>query len=587
MDSLISAAARALPAGDALQALKHVALRADPPALALRGIAMAQLGEHARARELLRRAARGLGPQDALARARCIVAEAEVALAMRDFSASPRALVGARATLEARGDRANALQARLIAARQCLLLGPLEEAGCEPCGRARRHRGHRTRSCSRLATIAGWPCWHRRSTATWANSWPCWPMAPRGPPRPWRWRWAPANAPCSARWPNWSSRVACARWARRGRGVGAGCVAGVSFDGERGWAATGTALMAFDPASGETERRFERAADAGTAFDGTHLYQIAEARIDKIDPATGKVVASIPAPGKGHDSGARLHTAIGLPRCYGESASTTTFRGLLSVHSRCGPHDLLAPNRGLFKKCFSPFVTSWTAPRASGRSESLPGRTFTDGSTVPWQGKDNNLIERQIKPWKLGAKNWLFIGSELAGQRAAVVMSLVQSAKLNALDPWAYLRDVLARIHSHPSHRIGGLPLPASLGALGDGAARRPASWSCTPTPSRWRRRTLTVVEPRDPFERCELDRLACLPGSAPVDDLGLVQPVDGVQVAAPYRAARRCVDLSGAEARFSVTGRRPSRGLGLRNRGLGIRAVPRKSLDKLTETWA
>jgi transposase len=70
---------------------------------------------------------------------------------------------------------------------------------------------------------------------------------------------------------------------------------------------------------------------------------------------------------------------------------------------------------------------------------------------------DNNLIERQIKPWKIGAKNWLFVGSELAGQRAAVVMSLVQSAKLNGLDPWAYLRDVLARIHSHPSHRLDEL----------------------------------------------------------------------------------------------------------------------------------
>ena len=67
---------------------------------------------------------------------------------------------------------------------------------------------------------------------------------------------------------------------------------------------------------------------------------------------------------------------------------------------------------------------------------------------------DNNLIERQIKPWKLGAKNWLFVGSELAGQRAAVVMSLVQSAKLNGLDPWAYLRDVLARTHTHPSQRL-------------------------------------------------------------------------------------------------------------------------------------
>jgi len=70
---------------------------------------------------------------------------------------------------------------------------------------------------------------------------------------------------------------------------------------------------------------------------------------------------------------------------------------------------------------------------------------------------DNNLIERQIKPWKLGAKNWLFVGSELAGRRAAVVMSLVQSAKLNGLDPWAYLCDVLARIHSHPSHRLDEL----------------------------------------------------------------------------------------------------------------------------------
>lgn len=70
---------------------------------------------------------------------------------------------------------------------------------------------------------------------------------------------------------------------------------------------------------------------------------------------------------------------------------------------------------------------------------------------------DNNLVERQIKPWKLGAKNWLFVGSELAGQRAAVVMSLVQSAKLNGLDPWAYLRDVLERIHSHPDHRLDEL----------------------------------------------------------------------------------------------------------------------------------
>jgi hypothetical protein len=94
----------------------------------LRGIAMAQLGEHARARELLRSAARGFGAHEELARARCIVAEAEVALAMRDLGGSPRSLATASATLDARGDRANALQARLIAARRLLLLGRLEEA---------------------------------------------------------------------------------------------------------------------------------------------------------------------------------------------------------------------------------------------------------------------------------------------------------------------------------------------------------------------------------------------------------------------------------------------------------------------------
>ncbi len=128
MDSLIAAAARALAAGDPVGALKRIALRADPPALALRGIAMAQLGEHPRARELLRRAARGFGSHEALARARCVVAEAEVALAMRDLGGSPRSLAAASATLEARADRANAMQARLIAVRRLLLLGRLGEA---------------------------------------------------------------------------------------------------------------------------------------------------------------------------------------------------------------------------------------------------------------------------------------------------------------------------------------------------------------------------------------------------------------------------------------------------------------------------
>jgi hypothetical protein len=128
MDSLIAAAARALVAGDALGALKRVSLREDPPALALRGIAMAQLGEHPRARELLRRAARGFGAHEDLAHARCVVAEAEVALAVRDLSGSPRTLAAAAATLEAHADRANALQARLISVRRLLLLGRLDEA---------------------------------------------------------------------------------------------------------------------------------------------------------------------------------------------------------------------------------------------------------------------------------------------------------------------------------------------------------------------------------------------------------------------------------------------------------------------------
>jgi hypothetical protein len=128
MDSLIAAAARALVVGDALGALKRVGLREDPPALALRGIAMAQLGEYPRARELLRRAARGFGAHEELSCARCVVAEAEVALAMRDLRGSPRTLADAAATLEARADHANALHARLIAVRRLLLLGRLDEA---------------------------------------------------------------------------------------------------------------------------------------------------------------------------------------------------------------------------------------------------------------------------------------------------------------------------------------------------------------------------------------------------------------------------------------------------------------------------
>jgi tetratricopeptide (TPR) repeat protein len=128
MDALIAAGARALAAGDALGALKRVALRDDPPALALRGIALAQLGEHVRARELLRRAARAFGPHEPLARARCVLADAEVALAMRELGGSSRILESASATLQQHGDRANALHARLLAARRALLMGRLAEA---------------------------------------------------------------------------------------------------------------------------------------------------------------------------------------------------------------------------------------------------------------------------------------------------------------------------------------------------------------------------------------------------------------------------------------------------------------------------
>jgi hypothetical protein len=128
MDSLITAAARALAAGDPLGALKRVALRDDAPALALRGIAMAQLGDLVRAKALLRRAARAFGPKEAVARARCVVAEAEVALVSRDLGWAAKALDAARSTLEAHGDRVNAAYARYLEVRRLLLIGRIDEA---------------------------------------------------------------------------------------------------------------------------------------------------------------------------------------------------------------------------------------------------------------------------------------------------------------------------------------------------------------------------------------------------------------------------------------------------------------------------
>src|SRR5262249_9750814 len=128
MDSLITAAARALAEGDPLGALNRVALRDDAPGLALRGIAMAQLGDLVRAKALLRRAARAFGPKEAVARARCVVAEAEIALVSRDLGWPVKALDAARATLDAHGDRVNAAHARYLEVRRLLLIGRLDEA---------------------------------------------------------------------------------------------------------------------------------------------------------------------------------------------------------------------------------------------------------------------------------------------------------------------------------------------------------------------------------------------------------------------------------------------------------------------------
>ncbi|MBN9364996.1 MULTISPECIES: helix-turn-helix domain-containing protein [unclassified Devosia] len=128
MDSLITAAARALGAGDPLGALKRVALREDAPALALRGIAMAQLGDLERAKALLKAAGRAFQPREAVARARCVVAEAEIALVSRDLSWQPEALAAAQRVLEAQGDRTNAAHAANLAARRLLLIGQVDEA---------------------------------------------------------------------------------------------------------------------------------------------------------------------------------------------------------------------------------------------------------------------------------------------------------------------------------------------------------------------------------------------------------------------------------------------------------------------------
>jgi hypothetical protein len=127
MDSLITAAARALAAGDPIAALNLVALRDDAPALALRGIATARLGDLVRATVLLRSAARAFGPKEAVARARCVVAESEIALVSRDLGWPAKALDAARVTLEEHGDWLNAAHARYLEVRRLLLIGRLDE----------------------------------------------------------------------------------------------------------------------------------------------------------------------------------------------------------------------------------------------------------------------------------------------------------------------------------------------------------------------------------------------------------------------------------------------------------------------------
>ena len=152
MDSLINAAARALAAGNPLGALNGVALRNDPSALALRGIAMAQLGDFARAKSLLKRAARAFGAKEPMARARCIVAEAEIALVSRDLAWPARALDTARAILKDHGDKANAAHAGYLAARHALLIGRLDEAERKLAGITPAHLSSASRAAFEMVT---------------------------------------------------------------------------------------------------------------------------------------------------------------------------------------------------------------------------------------------------------------------------------------------------------------------------------------------------------------------------------------------------------------------------------------------------
>ena len=138
--------------------------------------------------------------------------------------------------------------------------------------------------------------------------------------------------------------------------------------------------------------------------------------------------------------------ASGLP--HGIFEACTMFTNV-TARTLCFP-----PNRGVFLKCFRPFVASWPAPSASGRSESgRVGITPTELVHLR-QGTHNNTAERAIRPLVLGRKNYLFAGSDAGGERAANLYSLIGTCLLNRIDPLAYLRHVLECIGEYPINRI-------------------------------------------------------------------------------------------------------------------------------------
>jgi hypothetical protein len=200
--------------------------------------------------------------REAVARARCIVAEAEIALVSRDLSWPAKTLDAARATLEAHGDRVNAAHARYLEVRRLLLIGRLDEA---------------ERTLSNL-NPAPFPPASRTAHEL-------------------------VVAGIAMRRHGGMNRSAAEIVREYGPFAGVDHVHGFTYDGHRIWFAAGDKLNALDPASGEVLRSIDVAAHAGTAFDGGHLYQLAEDRIQKIDPKTGHVLATIPAPGGGGDSG--------------------------------------------------------------------------------------------------------------------------------------------------------------------------------------------------------------------------------------------------------------------------------------------